>query len=552
MALGKYEDIYTTEQLQARVTDIENALLSNSNMAISFVISKETELKRQLKELQNKEKEMFKLFGNDINNIDDLNKQLEKYRENVLTLSGPQLYKEYLYQIRNKNEASATLFNEAVQELIQDIINENNPIGEKIKGAWDEVVHEWVMSELNTQLSKSQNKHFSFSSKAGWRGISSLGELQAHLFTPEQQEGFRKLMQLRIANKTQDSAMVRYLNERQAIRSNGKSVTFVWTKVTGETKPTEAKKTFGEKGITEINEIIKQRIIDDVKGAENKELIRIIIDYVLKKENVAFFVGQNENAITGILGEIQALYYICSLTGLKPNDADVKWQGGLPEDGKQPHRDIVLKNFGIQVKNTTKDILSGKNGMEVGFWELKLDTFLDRLGLNDEVRTLFENFYGTCVFNIPYIYDPSQEKGSKYIKTREGGTSYPTYNVNREYLLSMQKQIDILMSVYTAAIMYMDTTNQIKEVDTDDLNSLYILGGVTAVTASQILKKVLNILKQLRENPTMIGVQTDLSVKANSDMNIVTALNRGERNPNYSTDIMDSIVLKSSYTFLSV
>jgi hypothetical protein len=77
----------------------------------------------------------------------------------------------------------------------------------------------------------------------------------------------------------------------------------------------------------------------------NKRILQNSIEEVLSKKPLAFFIGGNIEGMTGILGEIQALYYFKSLFGNK--GGSVSWIGGL----NNPHADLLLveglKQFGI-------------------------------------------------------------------------------------------------------------------------------------------------------------------------------------------------------------
>ena len=84
--------------------------------------------------------------------------------------------------------------------------------------------------------------------------------------------------------------------------------TFTWSTITEDLTPTEAKERLTENEINEINLKIKTLILSKINN--DVELISKIIDYILSKDKTAFFVGKNINDITGILGEIQGLYYL--------------------------------------------------------------------------------------------------------------------------------------------------------------------------------------------------------------------------------------------------
>jgi hypothetical protein len=78
-----------------------------------------------------------------------------------------------------------------------------------------------------------------------------------------------------------------------------------------------------------------------------------------KKDYLNVFVGKNVNAITGLLGELQAALYMVYITGESPtqsfSDGRIQWTGPETLKGKQLHSDLVLRSYGIQVKDSTDD-----------------------------------------------------------------------------------------------------------------------------------------------------------------------------------------------------
>jgi hypothetical protein len=101
------------------------------------------------------------------------------------------------------------------------------------------------------------------------------------------------------------------------------------------------------------------------------------------------------------------MYYLSKFLGIESIGRDIRWHGGTHEgaDGQKPHRDVLLLDFGVQVKNTALDI--GSN-FSAYFTDASLETVLERLP-NVEVKQLLTNFYTALAFNIPYYIS---KKGS--------------------------------------------------------------------------------------------------------------------------------------------
>jgi hypothetical protein len=82
-------------------------------------------------------------------------------------------------------------------------------------------------------------------------------------------------------------------------------------------------------------------------GGSSDYLSRAIDKVILKRGGTtAFFVGNNVKDMTGILGEIQTLYYLLVITEGEI-DSNMGWVGGIGN----PHSDIILRdglrNYGI-------------------------------------------------------------------------------------------------------------------------------------------------------------------------------------------------------------
>jgi hypothetical protein len=77
---------------------------------------------------------------------------------------------------------------------------------------------------------------------------------------------------------------------------------------------------------SDINRNIIDLIKSNVSGNVNMTILEEAIQDILTSSGgLAFFVGENINKITGILGEIQGMYYLRELLGDK---AKVIWRGG--------------------------------------------------------------------------------------------------------------------------------------------------------------------------------------------------------------------------------
>lgn len=312
---------------------------------------------------------------------------------------------------------------------------------------------------------------------------------------------------------------------------------------------------------TKIEEF-KRRILRTV-GSDYQRRMSQIIDNILeqtKTKNIndsTILNKTNAQQLEGILGEIQGTFYLSLLVQDITEDYNpkkVKWNGGIPAGGKQPHRDVIVDQFGIQIKNTINDLSKDLHTNAISFWSGNFDNFFFRLGITDDtIMRIFKNYYGTIVFNQPYI-KITNEEGTEYVQAKQSGDS--VFDPARAELEGLQPQIDALLSVCTAALMYMDVDHQLKEDTREDHNVLYILGGVAAVTASEVIQKTLDKYDAYIKNgaTNLSDLTTNLSVTASSSssegkFNIVNALNNKDKTQNYGDQVFNNIVLRSSYIF---
>ena len=517
MAISNYYDVYNVKDYRIRVNDLDNSInnLINSNFYTDAI----NDVKHQIEILKQKEKKIFKILK--VKDIQELNSRMEEYKKAVINLSGAGLNQAFIAVLKEKNQQEYEAFNEAVMSIINEDLFKN-----KVIDRLEEEGKNIILEALNLGLNRKGNTKF-----RAHKGITNQGIFPAS-FTEEQKKRWKKLFKEKKYFNNQK--VQKYLQITATSNQNQMQATFTWSTITEDLTPTEAKERLTENEINEINLKIKTLILSKINN--DVELISKIIDYILSKDKTIFFVGKNINDITGILGEIQGLYYLSKFLGGNLSDA-ISWVGGLhiAKNSKKPHRDILLKNFGIQVKNTTEEAIS-----RVDFASSDINTFLDKIGLAPETKNIFLNFYGTVAFNVEYHVDRRKKQGYQYIS----GLNLKAKNAKefsnlREKLLSFESDINTLLSLFGATYMYLDIAEKGKNIDA---NSLFLLGGVAFQTASQILS---DILEDLDTNKSRFRVNMNLK----ESKNIIDALNSGSRSSNYSDILINDIKLTSSFLF---
>lgn len=249
-----------------------------------------------------------------------------------------------------------------------------------------------------------------------------------------------------------------------------------------------------------INRDFIHQIVNSCSSQVDKKVLLSCIQQVLSKKPLAFFVGGNIEGMTGILGEIQALYYFKKLIKSNSN-ADVAWVGGI----NNPHSDLLLieglKKFGIQVKNTSRsaaelEVSFQSFGAKVGqyvnspneIWQYNntdeaLAT-LNSYGVPGDLMEAIQTFLAMEGFNVFYNIDASTgqaimvDKNDKFAAERSS---------IEEYAAKAQK----IASLLAVSMMYMQETD-----NTDgSSNTLYLIGGTTLISAATILSDIIEKLK---------------------------------------------------------
>lgn len=521
MAIAGYVNVYDTFGYKQSVDDIAIGISELNGR--NFFVDAESKIKDQIKSLKEKEEKIFEKL--EVNDIKELNIRLEDYKKAVFNLSGPGLNRAFIGILKEKNRKEFEAFNDAVLSVVnEDILKNQAIIDIGVAKA-----HEEVINFLNADTSK----YVRYSSPKGM----TTTEFFPASFTKEQRDRWKALL-IEKYSKSQKPAVQKYFEVGASSEGDTLTGEFTWFDITNELTQTEAEERLSDDDIGEINRKIRDLIISKV---DDKDSIGLIIDDVLAKEKFAFFVGKNEKEITGLLGEIQGMYYLSKILG--NTKVALEWRGGRinPATGKKYHQDILVDIFGIQIKNTINEAFFGLG--DVKFADGDIGKLLPKIGISSDAADLFKNYYGTLVFNVPYHRDKRRKKGAQYLPgLRESDRGAERYKEQRERLEGHEKDIDRLLSLFAATFMYLDVSENAGSLDA---NTLFLLGGAAFQTASQILSDVLEDLEKEKKRFKVRG-----SLK--KDKNIITALNTRNRKPDYSTLVAADIKLTSSFNFGSL
>lgn len=269
---------------------------------------------------------------------------------------------------------------------------------------------------------------------------------------------------------------------------------------------------------------------------------------ILDNYPAAFFTGRNDNAIIGIFGELQGMYYIYSILGenspqLSPED--ISWIGGdtTAGSGAKTGADIVARigqqlGFGIQVKNSMELTRS------TGFSDFVLsnDSIQDpkgflgqltKLGIDPQIATDLEELFTMKSFNIGYRLQGTHAVAGSPLPIAGTDIYESAYN----QLDGLIEQANKLMALAAAAIMRIQYA---EGMDFQETNTLWLIGGTAMVSSIQILNDLINQIDGINTNQLVSSVATKLG---DTGYTIVDYINGAGGISNLKT------VLSTSYNF---
>ena len=255
---------------------------------------------------------------------------------------------------------------------------------------------------------------------------------------------------------------------------------------------------------------VKFFLVDKIKKENNNPIFHSCVDEVFSNVEMAdLFAGENApKKLTGLLGEIQALFFIRSIIKEKGSGAQVKWAATNKKDfssGKQPHADLLLKSalgeFGIQVKNTT--LSAAQQEISFQSFKSKLLDLTEGEGLNFQMTDILSEYVDASQddgifeaistilmmynFNIPYIWKDNKASEATIGEVKK----FESTRLNIENYAKLARKV---LNIYAASLMYMQLTQDIKK-ESGARNSLYIIGGALGITSASILIDIINKLE---------------------------------------------------------
>lgn len=536
---------------------IDNALNSDkfSIEAISNSLQKQYE---ELERIALNAYKSLKCKGNDLITCEaELNNRIEALQQGVSFLNGKELEKHFLRGLRN-----ATAYSPDMQLLYSKLVKKAEESAMKALNT-NNVEEERIAEQLFNEISDNIYTNLKFI-ESGKRSVATNLLTNKRVSAPRFSRYFAELSkqtQKRIREKFAEEEKksrlpvnVDNVRIEEEIGDNLKldidlenlndDFALNFMKMSSEDRRLL---TQNQNIVNYVNNYMKAQLLGKYSG-EYKKYFQEAINQLLQTDKLAFFVGENMQDFTGILGELQGLYYIKVLLGGNIKRT-VDWIGKNNE-----HADLLLKSalgdFGIQVKNSSRD--SAMHEIEFQTFGTKsktidgitksltqysgnfIQTFyttdasnnLSKLGFGD-LLTSIENILGMHTFNIEYIWENSRAVA----KSNEDFQD--TRRKIEEYSAKAQK----IMALASIATMYMQTTT----TSARESNTLYLIAGATVISAASILK---NIINEVNKNLESFKFKMKTTLNPNSpDYTIVDYFNAGKGEHRFH------VALTSSYTF---
>ena len=254
------------------------------------------------------------------------------------------------------------------------------------------------------------------------------------------------------------------------------------------------------------------RYVETTVGAIDPIFIQAIEKYINKDTVPYFFVGKNVNDITGLFGEIQAIYFLyCLFDGNVPSNLPIFWIGQQLLGDSKPRVDIVINDLinyssiNIQVKNT---ILEQETSYDIRELTVKqLEEFLaDCFPTHNDFEHFMQIFLMKS-FNIEF-----QQK--KEGPVAGSNPFFRPYRVSIEHYAAELARIAMLLN---PQIINLQTFQMYNDLQYNDM----FFFATEVLTAAEILEKMLDF-----NSPSPVGLRFNFNIKGG--MNIVTYRRQGE------------------------
>lgn len=452
--------------------------------------------------LKAQEDEFYNQLGNDIHSINDLQNRMNKY-SGLLQLGGSTLAKKISKNIISE-ENNIDSFNKWLNLLFQSDTFKTyllNTIKTNSEELFIEILKTSpkVVDDIRLLLSNALKKDASFKTAIGFQNIKDnsrgVNKLLTNLayndtmffiqksdfdFSPE----FLKRLRTAITSYLSNSE----ITVKFDIDALNKKQWAAW-------KLNQQERKLGKKEKDQIRENILTSIYNYSPGLTNEEKQALRESIALYP--VAALSASSPGQIQGIIGEITAGAFLSLISNGKIKKRKLIHTGSMYSSGtkQQSHIDIILNEFGFQVKNYNEFSL-GNNMIQLSK-DYTLPNLTQHLVLDASLTEALNTFYAIKGFNV-------KKEGSSY--TADTFINSIDSNMNRFYtyypdkILSMSDKIDLIDSL--------GLSNR-----THYFNVFWIFSGQRIVPSSFIISKIIEFFEQWSPHSYSIG---DFNVETSS------------------------------------
>lgn len=300
--------------------------------------------------------------------------------------------------------------------------------------------------------------------------------------------------------------------------------------------------------IQQVNEAIINFLLSQSSTLDKSLFKECILQMIKDKEEI--FIVSTPNNLTGILGEIQSLYFIRRIIRDKKKSKDVfaHWVGGLGN----PHADLILqdgaKYFGIQVKNTTKEeavhninfqsfkteALKTSDGKSISFSFNKEESEI--IAKNKNYFDAVASLLGMEMFNIEYITKKNVDE--TIYEPGENEIFHPV----RLQIEEAANAARIAVNSFIVGMMYMQFSAATDIESASNANTLYIIGGKLAISSATILSEEIEKIKE-----KLSTLRSSLTSKKIDKIPKITTIADFFNSQSHHNQMQ--VVLNTSYTF---
>ena len=551
MAENLFVPLLEKDRVEARLSLIESGIRNNS---IKYIKNEQKEdIEARIEKLRQAERKFFDMFSIPGNTTQErtvaLNNRIKQSGISITKMNGQIIQEEIL-------DVCSSSYNEALLKYLREEIFTEDIVMQEAAIQQSDDWRKGLIALLNREIQASTGKKGKLHTDT--KGLSASGDY-SKLLAKQLTARARAVIEQKVKKHIKDhpsniDALPAYdfiLKEKE-IEISGMD----WRgKIKGLT-PTQARTLLSKDELDEINHKIVSLILNYAEGADKRRLRNVIETFLLHNDRggeYAFFVGNNNKAITGLLGEIQGLYYICSLFNVtswseiqgKIDGHTLNWLADTyGATSKKLSIDILLDEIGIQVKNTTRDITDDFYS-QVSFTEsgLTLSKLMASMGVQDDnFASLISSLFQTRMFNVEYQY-----KDDTYIQAPNDEFA-PT----RERMEELVQLTEKMFALWMEAAMHIGVNNTVKSAMKDNVNAIYFVNGVF-YGASEILAQLFRAVFE--------GASTGFSIHASmptSGLNIVGYLNGYSRKTRKqsmygsgkNTDV--DLKINTSFNFMSL